>query len=326
MNAPVALTSMQRGVLHLDKGGEVRIRWGALSVGLIVSALAAGCLLFVSQQLDAWYGPPLIVGGFVALLVWHFVRVRQLLRAARTPEKSFTMPLVDLFLITTAVAIFATGYSVNDRRRSAELVRRAEVQQAALEIMGPHAEFERDHRAKVWLTIGDPTFDDARLTELLNLLEDDRRRYGVTQLMFVLVPGTQISPEAPPLVHWPGLTDQSVEPIASLTLLSELWLQGTAISSRGAERLLELPNLRSFSTSEPFDDDVAAAAFESNSNLSLMDGPGWPERRLPRGASKTPATPPLPPVAGPPPPANPGWQPGLPGSGGGSLSPSLPGR
>lgn len=324
----------QSPLLRFGEDGEVRLRFGwVFWMQWALSVVAVAALLYLSRVNDAWFVPPLIVGGFTAFFIWKAIQVRRHLRIARSPQDFFRTPLIDIFLLTAAVAVFFAGWTINDRQRSAELTRRSEIKRAAAEILGPNGNLERDRRARVWLTIGDPTFDDARFLQLLELLEYDQQRYGITRLGFVAGPWISRTSSLQPwsgftktLQPWPRFTEASVEPIAQLTTLHGLWLNGTAIRAAEATSLLALPNLKTLSMSDAFTDEVADRALQANPELQLTDGRGWPRQLITAPVTPMVTTPPPRPAAGSRPPANPGSPPGLPGWGAAPLSLSSPNR
>lgn len=304
--------------------GTVTFRWRPAILLFALTVVQCVLMAWIARRTDHWLGVPMILGAATGLLIWTAVQGRRHLRVARSPGGRFRLPLTDWFLLMAAAAAVAAGYSINDRQRSVELARRQALKAQALELIGPNGAFDRDHRAQIWLTIGDPTFDDARLAELLKRLAYDQQRYGITRLIFSAGPwitNPSLSPTGQPL-YWPRLTGGSVDRLSKLTSLTDLQLSGTAVGASHAARLLALPNLNVLGLTEVVPVKIADPVLKANPRLMLHDGPA-PWRRRDTATATQPKPPPQPTVASPPAP-NPGSPPGSRGSGAARSSPSLP--
>lgn len=301
-------------LLWFDAEGQGRVSKTRVAIACLLMAVWVGCALSIQARTDAWFGPSLLFGLAITNVLYLVLQTRRDLRVANESQAWHRLPLIDAFLLFTAACVLAAGIGLNWRDRASELARRQEVRIAAEAIIGPHGKLERDHRSRVWLTIGDQTFDDARLDKLLDLLSYDQQRYGITRLVFSGGPGNRITSGR---LAWPLVTDDSVDRLSELASLTDLHLHGTAISASQADRLLALPNLRMLGLTETVPDEVAAAALKANPGLMLQGpfpGSIW------NASSATPTTHPPPPAAVSPQAPSRDSPPGSPGLGAGPLS------
>jgi len=134
------------------------------------------------------------------------------------------------------------GFSAADYRESQRVQRERERMQAlAAEILGVEGRLDFDSDGSVTIIVCDRSFDDERLSSMAALIGKWDADSKVRQLMFGS--GSKTAGTPPKL---PGVTDDSVGLILQWDRLEWLFIEGTAISSVGREKLLKLPQLNEF--------------------------------------------------------------------------------
>jgi hypothetical protein len=142
-------------------------------------------------------------------------------------------------LLLFSGAILWIGFSAADYRESQRVHREPERMQArAAEVLGIEGRLGFDSDGSMSITVCDRSFDDKRLRSLAALISGWDADSKVRRLMFgsgIKTQGTR--------PRWPGVTNQSVDLILQWDGLEWLFIEGTAITPAGQEKLLRLPDL-----------------------------------------------------------------------------------
>jgi hypothetical protein len=209
----------------------------------IVAAIA------VPQVLMGWYSGrglrPLHLAGLIfwlsaALALGGWRRWRRA-RGEEVATSRWRFSTGELMLLFTG-AILWIGFSAADYQQSQRAQQERERMQArAAEVLGVEGRLGFDSDGSISITVCDRSFDDKRLRSLAALIREWNAESRVRRLMFgsgIKTQGTQ--------PNWAGVTDQSIDLILRWNGLEWLFIEGTAISPAGREKLLTLPDLNDF--------------------------------------------------------------------------------
>lgn len=199
----------------------------------------------ISSLLVGWYNGrgarPLFLAGMVA---WYtsfmIIGARRRWKAARdgtTAGGRLQFSMAELFLIVTGI-VALVGFLAAEHRQSLSVHREREKFSAlAAPILGPGGRLGFESSGEMTIIICDRSFDDDRLGRLASIISQKEGGAVVKSLVF----GSRANSIGAP--SWPGVTDRSLDVIVRWKQLEWLFIEGTAITPAGRQRLLTLPAL-----------------------------------------------------------------------------------